>query len=147
MMRELKIFFTAMFIFALLAAWAPRANAADTSDVIGALLFGGWLGSEIQKDRRPIEPYVTHFPHGTIIVPGFKQRTNMQCFFEIEADGMPKYAVPNCSTTGSSYYNRHTNTKILQQDMYPCGSYWGYGCQYLVQKLKAGTITGVFNFN
>lgn len=147
MYKEIKLFVIAVFGFALLAAWSPKVQAADTSDVIGALLFGGWAGSQYQKARRPIQPYITHFPHGTIVVPGFKQRTNMQCFFEIEADGMPKYAVPNCSTTGSSYYNKRTNTKILQQDMYPCGSYWGYGCQYLVQQLKAGTISGIFNFN
>lgn len=147
MNKEIKIFVIALFGFALLAGLSPKARAADTSDVIGALLFGGWVGSQYQKGRQPIEPYITHFPHGTIIVPGFRQRTNMQCFFEIEADGMPKYAVPNCSTTGSSYYNRRTNTKILQQDMYPCGSYWGYGCQYLVQQLKSGTVAGVFNFN
>ena len=71
----------------------------------------------------------------------------MQCFFTMEADGMPKYAVPQCTTSGNSYYNRYSNSKILQQDMFPCGSYWGYGCARLVQGLKDGTISGVFDFN
>ena len=146
-MKEVFKFICVMFIMALAAGLSPKAEAADTSDVIAGIIFGGWLGSEWQKDSQPIEPYVTHFPHGTIIVPGYKLTRNMQCFFEMEADGMPKYAGPNCSTRGSSYRNKYSNAKILQQDMYPCGSYWGYGCRHLVQQLKNGTITGVFNFN
>jgi hypothetical protein len=146
-MKEFAKFTAVMFIFALLAGISPKAEAADTRDVIGGILFGGWLGSEWQKNKHPIEPYVTHFPHGTIIVPGYKKTRNMQCYFEMDTNNMPLYAVPTCSTSGSSYYNKHSNKVILQHDLYPCGSYWGYRCRKLVEDLKSGVITGVFDFN
>ena len=146
-MKEIIKFVTVLFVFALVAGLSAPAKAADTSDVIAGIIFGGILGANIEKNRHPVEPYVTTFPYGTIIVPGYKLTRNMQCFFEMEADGMPKYAVPSCSTSGRSYYNRYSNSKILQQDMFPCGSYWGYGCGRLVQGLKDGTISGAFDFN
>ena len=146
-MKEIIKFVTVMFVFALVAGLSAPAKAADTSDVIWGLIAGGIIGSELQKDRSPVQPYVTHYPHGTIIVPGFRHGRNVQCYFQMDASGMPRYAVPECNSIGNSYYNRHTNRRILDRDMFPCGSYWGYGCRRLVDGLKDGTISGVFDFN
>ena len=58
-MKQLLQFFSVMIIFALVAGFSPKAHAADTSDVIAGIIFGGILGANIEKNRHPVEPYVT----------------------------------------------------------------------------------------
>ena len=53
MLSTMKYIATITLVFAFV--FAPKAHAADTSDVIGALILGGILGSEIQKGKREIK--------------------------------------------------------------------------------------------
>ena len=74
-----------MFVFALVAGLSAPAKAADTSDVIAGIIFGGIIGSQIEKDKhrnQHIDPHITQLPFGTIIVPGFRHGRNVQCYFQ-----------------------------------------------------------------
>ena len=149
-MKEFIKFFTVMVVFALVAGLSAPAKAADTSDVIAGIIFGGVLGSQIEKNRydRYPEPYVTTYPYGTIIVPGYRQYRNMVCYFEMDAQGYTLRAVPTCQGRNrSSYNNRYVNQKIQQHDLWPCGVHWGIGCKDLADKLKTGELHGVFDFS
>ena len=148
-MKEFLQFFSVMVIFALVAGLSKPVQAADTSDVIAGIIFGGIVGSHIEKDKhrnQHIDPHITTLPYGTIIVPGYRMRGTMQCLWEVDSNGFPNYAIPTCKTYGNSYYNRHTNSYILQLDRQPCGAYWGMGCRKLVEQLKTGQTQGVFDF-
>ena len=146
-MKEVYKFITAMFVFALVAGLSAPAKAADTSDVIAGVIFGGIIGSQIERNRFDPEPFVTYYPHGTIIVPGYRQHRNMVCYFEMDQYGYTVMAVPTCQGRNrSSYNNRYVNRQIQQHDLWPCGHYWGIGCKDLARKLKSGEIQGVFDF-
>ena len=48
-MKEIIIFVTVLFVFALVAGLSAPAKAADTSDVIAGIIFGGILGANIER--------------------------------------------------------------------------------------------------
>ena len=148
-MKEFIQFFSVMIIFALVAGFSPKAEAVDTSDVIIGIIGGGILGAHIERnkdDRRYIEPFVTHYPHGTIIVPGYRTTNRMTCYWNFDPEGYTTRAIPDCVTYGNSSRNRYSNRIIQDQNAWPCGSYWGLGCRKLIRKLKSGEIEGVFDF-
>jgi len=148
-MKEFLQFISVMIIFALVAGFSPKAEAADTSDVIAGIIFGGILGSQIEKNKDNSTEYATIvLPNGTLVVP--QRDTNQKCYFRLDRDGLPKYATPECFDSGddntywgkkrnNSYYNRHRNYMTPEEHFrhnFPCGSEWGYGCGKLIEKLK-----------
>ena len=136
-MKELKIFFTALFIFALLAALAPKANAADTSDVIAGIILGGIIGSEIQKSNRQQDMSAYNFPNGTLVIPTPKVN-GKTCWIKLDKDGYPESLTPHCwgYTPGNGRYNKGNTTEQAFRRNYPCGGQWGFGCRKLIEKLK-----------
>ena len=50
-MRNNQFVLIVVGIFLLLTLFAPRAQAADTSDVIAGIIFGGIVGSQIEKNK------------------------------------------------------------------------------------------------
>tara|TARA_B100000131_G_scaffold254048_1_gene248252 strand:+ start:2582 stop:3007 length:426 start_codon:yes stop_codon:yes gene_type:complete len=56
----------------LLMAWAAPVKGADTSDVVGALILGGIIGSQIEKNNDAIKQPEIILPDGTrIIIPSY----------------------------------------------------------------------------
>jgi len=150
-MKKFLEFFSVMIVFALVAGFAPKAKAADTSDVIAGIIFGGIIGNEIGKNnygsRHPIQ---LDYPYGAIIINQPRQMRGYSCHFELDNLGYPIYATPTCYRQNSQF-RRHSNsvvsTKVYAKEQFPCGSYWGYGCRNLIEDLKTGKIKGVFDFS
>ena len=141
---------TIVGLFLLAVLFAPRANAADTSDVIAGVILGGIIGNEIGKsDRRYREPLYMEFPYGSIIVNRPPHRRSYDCHFEVDQDGYPISATPTCVLRGDRWYrgsSRVVPYDIKRKQEWPCGGYWGHGCRRLIQQLKDGTIRGQFDF-
>ncbi len=154
-MRNNQFVLIVVGIFLLLTLFAPRAQAADTSDVIAGIIFGGIVGSQIEKnkDRDYMEDVYLEFPYGTIIVDPIhkRYRKGYNCFWEMDIYGYPTSATPVCNSTNSRY-SRYSGNKmyvradIKVRELAPCGGYWGAGCRKLIDKLKTGEIEGVFDF-
>ena len=142
-MKEIKIFFTALIMFALLAGLSPRANAADTSDVIAGIIFGGILGSEIQKSKHR-DDVILVFPKGTIIVPARPTYHYETCWYELDSSGLPIYATPDCFMDRSKMsrwdLERRTRDRrsgrLKGSHYFPCGQQWGARCEILIRQLK-----------
>jgi len=136
-MKDIKVFFTALFIFALLAAWTPKANAADTSDVIAGIILGGIIGSEIQKSNRQQPLSVYNFPNGTLVIPTPKV-DGKTCWIRLDKDGYPTSLKPQCwgYNPGDGRYSKHESAEDAFRRNYPCGGQWGFGCRKLIEKLK-----------
>ena len=127
-----------------------KAHAADTSDVIAGIIFGGLLGAEIEKGKQEREEY-SHIilPNGTLVVPvqprkRYRSRDEM-CFYVLDEDGLPKYATPECfdvTKHRNSFmdYRLRRQNYMSQEDLYrrnfPCGDAGGYGCRNYLEKLK-----------
>jgi len=130
-------FVVAMFVFALLAGISPKAEAADTGDVIAGIIFGGLLGSEIEKSKeREREVFV--LPGGTLSFPKPRQHYGQDCVYKLDRHGYPMYATPSCTNRDLYGYSprRHYRQNEHWNKNYPCGSQWGYGCRKLIALLK-----------
>lgn len=137
MYKEFKLFTIALFGFALLATWAPKAQAADTSDVIAGIILGGIIGSQIQKSQKGnVSSY--NFPGGTLIIPTPKVN-GKTCWIKLDVNGYPESVSPHCygysPTSGRWNQSYETPDEAFRRN-YPCGGQWGAGCRKLIEKLK-----------
>ena len=153
-MKKFLEFFSVMIVFALVAGLAPKAEAADTKDVIAGVILGGIIGNQIGKSNYGYSaPLPLQYPHGTIIINQPRIQRGYSCHFELDNQGYPIYATPTCYRQntqflrGSTSVMRLSNNKRRMKEDYPCGSYWGYGCRHLIEDLKTGKITGIFDFS
>ncbi len=122
--------------------FAPKAHSADTSDVIGALILGGILGSEIQKGTTNKGTNTVILPNGaTIITPSYK-KDRENCYWILDSNGSPVYASPICNLdrdtrySWTPRYNKPYDSMERYNEVYPCGNYWGYKCGKLIKLLK-----------
>lgn len=127
-------------VFAFL--FAPKAHSADTSDVIGALILGGILGSEIQKGKGNSGTNTVILPNGaTIITPSYK-KARENCYWILDRNGSPVYSSPICNLdrnkkySWTPRYNKPYDSMERYNEVYPCGNYWGYKCGKLIKLLK-----------
>ena len=149
-MNKLMFIVVSILVIIGVVAYAPKAEAADTKDVIAGVILGGIIGNEIGKNGyRNREPIYMDFPYGSLIVDQPSIRRGYTCHFQIDDDGYPLYATPTCFREGNRF--RRGSNRVIphsqsMKENYPCGSYWGYGCRNLIEELKMGTIRGKFDF-
>lgn len=142
MLSMIKYIATITLVFAFV--FAPKAHAADTSDVIGALILGGILGSEIQKGKNSNGTNTVILPGGTtIITPSYKSGDE-ECYWVLDRNGDPVYAAPICNPNRDynrfnwrPQYNKPYDSKRSYEEAYPCGNRWGYKCGKLIKLLKS----------
>jgi len=122
--------------------FAPKAHSANTSDVIGALILGGIVGSQIQKGTGNKGTNTIILPNGaTIITPSYK-KDRENCYWILDSNGSPVYSSPICNLDrGTKYswtprYNKPYDSMERYNEVYPCGNYWGYKCGKLIKLLK-----------
>ena len=140
MLSMIKYITMITLVFAFV--FAPKAHSADTSDVIGALILGGILGSEIQKGTANKGTNTVILPNGaTIITPSYK-KDRENCYWILDSNGSPVYASPICNLdrdtrySWTPRYNKPYDSMERYNEIYPCGNYWGYKCGKLIKLLK-----------
>ena len=81
-----RLLLTLVGVLFLTGVFAPRAHAADTSDVIAGIIFGGIVGSQIEKEKNRHDyrdDVYLEFPYGTIIIDPIHKRytKGFNCFY------------------------------------------------------------------